>query len=78
MGGGGHPDPPGPFPWIRHWLWVQYNENSSNGMSKIHQRSEGTLTDAKNIQEKDIASFSKVRLKQILPNYTFRRNNNNT
>ena len=44
-GGGGGSS--GPFPWIRHWLWVQYNKNSSKGMSKIHQRSEGTLTDAK-------------------------------
>ena len=44
---GGSSGPPGPFPWIRHWLWVQYNENSSKGT--IHQRSEGTLTDAKNI-----------------------------
>ena len=48
-GGAGSSGPPEPFPWIRHWLWVQDNENSSKGMSKIHQRSEGTLTDTKNI-----------------------------
>ena len=79
MGGGGViRTPPDPSPGsdtgygcsttrILPMAWVKYTRDQ-----KVRSPMQ------KNIQDKDIASFSKVRLKQILPNYTFRRNNNNT